>query len=110
MVPALLVLLSFYFWGLNIWQNRVDGSLNQEVNDVPVFSEQVEPEKEVKINLNTATKEDLMTLSGIGKKLAERILEKREALGEFRSVEQITEIQGIGEKLFEQIQSFITIE
>ncbi len=110
MIPAILVLLSFYFWGLNIWQNRVDGSLNQEINDLPVFSEQSEPEEEIKINLNTATKEELTTLSGIGEKLAERILEKRESLGGFRSVEQITEIPGIGEKLFQQIQSQITIE
>ncbi|MBQ2614154.1 MAG: helix-hairpin-helix domain-containing protein [Clostridia bacterium] len=110
MIPALLGLLSCYFWGLNLWQNRVDGTLNQEINDLPVFSEQSEPKEEVKINLNTATKEELMTLSGVGEKIAERILEKRETLGGFHSVEQITEIQGIGEKLFEQIQPHITIE
>lgn len=63
-----------------------------------------------KLNINTATKEELMTLDGIGAAYAERILKKREMLGGFKTLEQLKEVKGIGEKTFEGIKNDITIE
>ena len=62
-----------------------------------------------KVNINTATKEELTTLDGIGEKYAERIIETRERRGGFTSIEQITEVKGIGQKRFEKIKDEITV-
>jgi len=65
---------------------------------------------EKKININTATAEELMTLKGIGEKKADAIIEYREAHGLFESVDDLKNVKGIGDKIFESIKSEITIE
>lgn len=62
------------------------------------------------VNLNTATITELCTLNGIGEAKAEAILAYREEIGAFGSVEQLKEVTGIGESLFNQIKSRIYIE
>ena len=62
-----------------------------------------------KVNLNTAGKEELMTLSGIGEARAEDILEYRQKYGSFSSIEDIMNISGIGEKMFEKIKDDIEV-
>ena len=54
------------------------------------------------VDLNRATAEELQTLSGIGPTLAQRIIDYREAHGPFESVEEITQVQGIAEKVFSE--------
>jgi len=61
----------------------------------------------VKININTASAQELQTLSGIGEVLAERIIDYREQNGAFADIEEIKEVAGIGEKLFDSIKDFI---
>ena len=63
-----------------------------------------------RVNLNTATAEDLEELPGIGPKLAERILVWREENGGFLSVEQLMDINGIAEGKFEEIKDFVFVE
>jgi len=65
---------------------------------------------EGKININTATKEELKTLDRIGDKLAERIIEYRQNHGPFKSIEEIKNVNGIGEKIFESIKDSITVQ
>lgn len=67
-------------------------------------------EDERKININTATKEELKTLNRIGDKLAERIIEYRQKHGPFKSIEEIKNVNGIGEKIFESIKDSITVQ
>lgn len=62
-----------------------------------------------KVNLNTAGKEELMTLSGIGESRADAILAYREANGSFGSIEEIMNIEGIKEKMFEKIRGSIEV-
>ena len=62
-----------------------------------------------KLNLNTATKDDLMTLDGIGEVLAERILAYREQYGGFDSVEELMQVEGIGEKRFAAMEPYVTV-
>ncbi len=59
------------------------------------------------LNLNTASKEELMQLKGVGASLAKRILDYRSMRGSFQSKEELLMIAGIGEKLYAQIESLI---
>ncbi len=62
-----------------------------------------------KININTATVREFMRLDGIGEKLARAIVEYRAENGEFVSINELKEISGISDKLFESISGFITV-
>ena len=62
-----------------------------------------------KININTATVSQLQNLPNIGKVLAQRIVDYRTAHGEFHSIDDLTLVEGIGEKRLEQIRQYITI-
>jgi len=61
------------------------------------------------LDINRASKEDLLRLPGIGEKYAERILRYREEHGPFGAVEQLTAVRGIGPKTLERIRPFITV-
>lgn len=62
-----------------------------------------------KMNINEASKEELMTLSGIGESKADAIIRYREANGNFKSIEEIMEIEGIKEGVFRKIEDQITV-
>ena len=62
-----------------------------------------------KININTATKEQLMTLPGIGEVKAQAIIDYRTKNGPFKSIHDIVNVSGIGEKTFEKIENLITV-
>lgn len=66
-------------------------------------------ESDGKVNLNTATKEQLMTLRGIGEAKAEDILRFREEKGLFQSIEDIKKISGIKDAAFQKIKDDITV-
>lgn len=61
------------------------------------------------ISLNTATKDELMTLSGIGESKAEKIIAYREENNGFKSIEELKNVSGIGDSIFEKIKSNITV-
>ncbi|MGG4264309.1 helix-hairpin-helix domain-containing protein [Peribacillus simplex] len=62
------------------------------------------------VNLNTATQEDLETLTGIGPSKAIAILEYREKVGKFKQVDELKKVTGIGEKTFEKLQDSISVQ
>ena len=60
------------------------------------------------ININTATREELMTLDGVGEKTADAIIAYRE-IAPFESVEELMEVKGIGEKKFAAVKDDICV-
>lgn len=62
-----------------------------------------------KINLNTASENDLQQLPGIGPSKAKAIIEYREEIGRFQSIEQLKNVSGIGDKTFEKLKEYIEI-
>lgn len=65
--------------------------------------------KDTKININTATSEELETITGIGPSTAEKIIDYRKNHGGFLSIEDLMNVKGIGEKTFEKFKDKITI-
>jgi len=74
----------------------------QEPVNVPVVSDG-------RININRASQSELMDLPGIGKVLAERIIEYRNTYGPFSRIEDIRNVSGIGERRFDTIKDKITV-
>ena len=62
-----------------------------------------------KINLNSATAEQLATIPGIGPATAKLIIDHRTNTGKFSRIEEILNIKGIGEKKFQSIKDLITV-
>src|SRR5512136_1550123 len=73
----------------------------------PVYAQSTAPK--AKVNINTAPASELETLPRIGPKVAQRIIDFRTKNGNFKKVEEIMKVQGIGEKVFEQIKDLITV-
>lgn len=61
------------------------------------------------ININTASKTELMSLNGIGEVKAEAIIDYRNKNGNFKSIEEIGNVKGIGDVIFAKIKNYITI-
>ena len=85
---------------------------NQDTSDEENKKEDTENEKNKSglININTASKDELTELTGVGPKIAERIIEYRKTHGGFSSKEEILNVKGIGEKIFEKFKDYITVK
>lgn len=62
-----------------------------------------------KININTASVEELQKLPRIGEKVAQRIVDFRKEHGKFKKIEEIMKVKGISEKTFKRIKDLITV-
>lgn len=81
---------------------------------VPAGGAPEEPPQEtaseiIKVNINTGSIEDLMTLPGIGEKTARNIMVWREKEGPFKSPEDLLDVKGIGTKKFKKLEPFIVL-
>lgn len=99
-----LLLMGFMIGYLVGNSPAVDGKRVLSVSDIQESSALKDT-----ISLNTATKEDLMRLPQIGEKTAQRILDYREAQGGFHSLEELKNVEGIGDKTYERIVPFLTL-
>jgi competence protein ComEA len=61
------------------------------------------------ISLNTATSEDLQAIPGLGPALADRIIETRNRIGRFQSIQELATVKGIGSKRVERLRRFLTL-
>ena len=67
-------------------------------------------EDNAKLNINTATVEELTSLKGIGEKKAESIVAHRNQVGSFATIEDLKSVKGVGDKIFDKIKDMITVE
>lgn len=94
-----------------------DGCINDEIDDT-ISNYNSEEEFEVEendgnrkkdlVNINTASKEELMRIDGIGDAKADAIIEYRKN-NKFKSIEDIKEVKGIGQALYEKIKTYIRV-
>jgi competence protein ComEA len=86
------------------------------LSSIVVYAEQdhsqksrIEAVKEQSISINTANVETLMLLKGIGKKTAKAIIDYRSANGDFKSVDELLNVKGVGAKVLSKIERFVTL-
>ena len=91
----------------NVYEDSWKESVNKQ--DDLTTSSQSTLKVEYPLNLNTATVEELMTISEIGENRARAIIEYRNVLGSYTSVEQIKNIEGIGDSLYSRISPYLTV-
>ena len=84
--------------------------VGEEAEEIPAGATSKEEAKEGKVNINTATVEELKTLKGVGEKKAEAIIEYRKKNGSFQTKEDLMKVRGIGKKLFESFQERIVTQ
>lgn len=80
-----------------------------EITNDACIDNTIKNNDKVLVNINTATKEELTIVPGIGETKAEAIIKYREANGKFKTIEDIKSVSGIGESLFEKIKDYITV-
>ena len=88
-----------------ITESKVQSPSNENGSSVSGSSEQTQD----KININTATVDELDALPGIGPAKAQAIVDHRNTQGAFLKIEDVMNVSGIGEKIFEQIKDSITV-
>ena len=76
----------------------------------PIHHVEIQTTEVPRININTASAEELAQINGIGNAIAERIIEKRKESGRFEHIEDLLEVQGIGEAKLDAIRDRICIE
>jgi competence protein ComEA len=79
------------------------------ISSVSVMAQKSDSAAVEKINLNSATAEQLQTLPGIGPATAKSIIEHRAKIGKFSRIEEIINIKGIGEKKFQRIKDRLVV-
>ena len=84
--------------------------VGEEATEIPAGVTSKEASKEGSVNINTATVEELKTLKGVGEKKAEAIIEYRKKNGSFKTKEDLMKVRGIGKKLFESFQERIVTQ
>ncbi len=91
-------------------EDKIESPTVEDSNQVQTNIENNSSSTEsIKVSLNQATLEQLMTLSGIGESKAKSIIEYRNQNGSFQSIEEIKNVKGIGDKIFEKIKDNLTL-
>ena len=78
--------------------------------DIPTYVEYSDHFIDGRLNINAATAEELVELSGVGEKIAQRIINYRNEHGVFAQTEGLMLVPGIGEKTYENIKDQITVQ
>ena len=83
--------------------------LGLAISAVSAPAQKSSPASTEKINLNSATAEQLQSLPGIGPAIAKSIVDHRTKVGKFSRIEEIINVKGVGEKKFQKIKDRLVI-
>lgn len=89
--------------------NLAEGISNNQMIIIPSQDKKIEQNNNKLININTATKEQLMQLESIGESKANNIITYRTKNGLFKSIEELKNVSGIGNEIYKKIKDFITV-
>ena len=82
----------------------------QEVEELEEYDTNNNLKSTKKININTATIAELCTLSGVGESLANKIIKYREENGKFKTIEDLKNVNGIGDKKYESLKDYVCVK
>ena len=99
-VIVFLAMLALLGVGVNLVVKQFGGG-----KSISSFSEDLG-----RVNLNSADKELLMKVSGIGEKLAQRIIDYREKSAGFNAIDELKEIKGMNDSKFTKIKEYLTVK
>lgn len=105
-----LLVISGVFWRVGPKPSSADYTVTTERTAAGVTPAAGPEAAAGRVNLNTASAEELQSLPGIGEVLAARIIEYREQSGPFACPEELMAVKGIGESLFDAVSGRITTE
>lgn len=87
------------------------GSLSYQALAAPEKSKIQQSQKQMKrVNLNTASLKQLVSLPGVGKKKAAAIIEYRKNNGKFKQIEDVIKVKGIGQKMLDKFKNQLTLK
>lgn len=89
-------------------ENLKDVNNTKDIENAEIKNENTEKDSS-KININTATLEELDKLPGVGEATANKIISHREENGQFKTIEDIKNVNGIGDKKFENMKELICV-
>lgn len=95
--------------GEMIYVPTVEEAKERQLNGEAAGLESIDTDDPNKVNINTASKEELMTLPGIGEAKALAILAYRQENGPFSSIEELKQVEGIKDGVFSKMKDFIEI-
>ena len=105
---AFLCLLVGIFVGRNLTRSYIP--VDQAIGSQDVNTDGTTVNKDGRIDINTATMEQLQLLPGVGEVTAQRIIDYRTEHNGFTAIEELMEIKGIGEKTFEKMKQYVKVE
>jgi len=111
-IGVLLFLIIGFVVGFGVWMYR------EHWEPLPQISEEIEEkrqtdeeeiERKIQVSLNQATQKELETIPGIGPMIAKRIVLYREQRGDFHSIDELVNVQGIGKKTIEKMKPYLIL-
>lgn len=107
---AIIIILLIYILGMQALDILNNIPYETQVTAEETIIENTTEAVNNKVNINSDNIFELTSLKGIGKAKAEAIIEYRKENGDFISIDELKEVPGIGDSLFEQIKNSITVE
>ena len=117
LIGLVLIVMAGAFAGISLSQPKLYSEpkklevkvITSDTSNAETKAQKSSIEVNYPLNINTATLEELMTIDGLGEKRASAIIEYRNNIGKYTSVDQILQIEGFGEETYKQVAGYLTV-